>query len=80
MDETYVGGKRMGYGRVAGRDNKEIVIAIRQRDGQLRMFHASDLKANSFAKYIRENISDDVEVFITDEFSSYPYAIKMHSQ
>ena len=76
MDETYVGGVNKGKGRIARVDNKEVVVGIRKRNGDLRFFHASDAKAGTLAKYIRENISEDVEVMITDDFSSHPVAIK----
>jgi transposase-like protein len=75
IDETYVGGRIRGRGVQAGRDNKECVIGIRQRGGALRFFHAEDAKSGTLARYIRENISTDVEVMVTDEFSSYPYAM-----
>ncbi len=76
MDETYVGGKKRGA-CVRGRgSNKEIVIGIRQRGGDLRFFHASDVKAGTLAQYIQENVSEDVDVIVTDDFSSYPFAMK----
>jgi transposase-like protein len=76
MDETYVGGVNKGKGRIARVDNKEVVVGIRKRNGDLRFFHASDAKAGTLAQYIRENISEDVEVMITDDFSSHPVAMK----
>jgi transposase-like protein len=76
MDETYVGGKVRGKGWLAGRDNKEIVIGIRQRNGDLRFFHAADVKSGTLAQFIRENVSEDVDVIMTDDFSSYPFAMK----
>jgi transposase-like protein len=76
MDETYVGGVNKGKGRIARVDNKEVVVGIRKRNGDLRFFHASDVKAGTLAKYIRENISEDVEVMITDDFSSHPVSMK----
>lgn len=76
MDETYVGGKVRGRGIQAGKDNKETVIGIRQRNGDVRFFHASDAKAGTIAQFIRENVSEDVDVIITDDFMTYPYAMK----
>jgi transposase-like protein len=76
IDETYVGGKKIGFGVKAGRDNKEVVVGIRQRGGDLRFFHAEDAKSGTLAKYIKENVSSDVEVMVTDEWVSYPFAIK----
>jgi transposase-like protein len=75
MDETYVGGRHHGAG-IRGRGaQKEVVIGIKQRGGELRFFHAADVKAGTLAKYIKENISEDVDVITTDDFSSYPFAM-----
>ena len=38
-------------------------------------FHAEDAKSGTLAKYIKENISTDVDVIITDELPSYPKAL-----
>ena len=75
MDETYVGGKKIGQGVYAGKKAKEVVIGIRQRNGDLRFFHARDAKSGTVARYIRENVSEDVDVIVTDEFVAYPYAM-----
>jgi len=76
MDETYVGGKeRKGRGWNRPDNNKEIVIGIRQRGGELRFFHASDVKSGTLAKYIAENVSADVDVMVTDEMPAYPKAM-----
>src|SRR5260370_1230155 len=77
IDETYIGGRSIGKGHAAKNDNKEIVIGIRQRNGDLRLFHANDVKAGTLAQYIRENVKSDVDVIITDDFASYPYAAKI---
>ena len=76
VDETYVGGKKIGWGVYAGKKEKEVVIGIRQRHGDLRFFHAEDAKSGTLAKYIKENISGDVDVIMTDEFVAYPFALK----
>lgn len=74
MDETFVGGKSRGkQGDKYG--NKEVVIGIRQRGGELRFFHAEDVASGTLAKYIRENIDKDVEVIMTDEWNAYPKAM-----
>ncbi len=67
MDATYVGGQMRGKGHIAKNDNKEVVIGIRKRNGDLRFFHAHDAKSGTLAKYVRENISEDVEVIFTDD-------------
>ena len=76
VDETYVGGKKIGWGVYAGKKAKEVVIGIRERGGNLRFFHAEDAKSGTLAKYIGENVSSDVDVIVTDEFASYPHALK----
>ncbi|HZH82518.1 MAG TPA: IS1595 family transposase [Phototrophicaceae bacterium] len=76
MDVTYVGGWNKGKGRVARMDNKEVVIGIRKRNGDLRFFHASDAKGGTLAKYIRENISEDVDVIFTDDASANDAAMR----
>ncbi|MGA2989085.1 MAG: IS1595 family transposase [Candidatus Korobacteraceae bacterium] len=79
VDETYVGGKPRkgtGYHKHGRGTEKEIVIGIRQRGGDLRFFHADDVKSGTLAKYIKENVSEDVDVVMTDDFTAYPKAIK----
>ncbi|MGC1106359.1 MAG: IS1595 family transposase [Candidatus Acidiferrales bacterium] len=79
MDETYIGGKThnvMGKSwRRGNAHTKEVVIGIRKRNGELRFFHAQDAKTGTLAKYIRENISEDVSVIVTDELPAYPRAL-----
>jgi len=75
MDETYVGGKQRHPGRGRATTNKEVVIGIRQRNGDLRFFHSEDAKKGTLAKYIRENVSQDVDVIITDDLPAYPSAV-----
>lgn len=70
VDETYVGGRAHGKtGR--GAANKAVVIGIRQRQGELRFFHAEDVKSGTLEKYIRENVSEDLDVLFTDDYRLY---------
>jgi len=80
VDETYVGGKFRGGYSGRAKNNKEIVIGIRQRGGDLRFFHAEDVKSGTLAKYIQENVSADVDVLMTDDFGAYPNAMKRAGQ
>jgi transposase-like protein len=80
VDETYVGGTYHGkHGKSdhRGQHSKEkaIVIGIKQRGGQLRFFKAEDVKSGTLARYIRENVRQDVEVIMTDEWAAYPKAM-----
>ncbi len=76
LDETYVGGRKKGV--LGGRNQsfKQIVFGIRQRGGDLRFFHAEDVKSGTLAQYIKENVSQDVDVLVTDDFGAYPNAFK----
>jgi transposase-like protein len=75
VDETYVGGKPPRGSKRGRGTPKEVVIGIRQRGGELRFFHADDCKSGTLAKYIKENVSKEVDVIMTDDFSAYPKAI-----
>jgi transposase-like protein len=75
MDETYIGGKVRGQGAGRAKKAKEIVIGIKQRGGHLRFFRAEDVKAGTLAQYIKENVSADVDVIMTDEYPVYPWAM-----
>lgn len=87
MDETYIGGKSKNMHKkdrekkIKGRGNvgKEIVIGIRKRNGDLCFFHAEDTKTGTLAKFIQDNISEDVDVICTDEFPAYEKAVGGHN-
>lgn len=79
MDETWVGGRERnprGAGRIPYSESKKVpVIGIKQRGGELRFFKAEDAKSGTLAKYIKENVSEDVDVIMTDEWGAYPGAM-----
>src|ERR1035441_9574824 len=51
MDETYVGGKmRNKHWKRVENNTKQVVIGIKQRNGDLRFFHAEDAKQGTLAK------------------------------
>jgi transposase-like protein len=72
VDETWLGGRTRGQGK--GQSNKEIVMGIRERGGDLRFFHIPDASAKSLTPPIQENISPEARV-ITDEHPAYPLAM-----
>jgi len=76
IDTTYVGGENRGKGRINRVANKEVVLGIRKRNGDLRFFHAEDAKSGTLAKYVRENISEDVDVLFTDDFYANTVAMR----
>jgi transposase-like protein len=77
VDETYIGASQRGHSKPGYGDcKKQIVVGIRQRGGDLRFFHAQDVKAGTLAQYIKETVSEDVDVIVTDEFNTYPTALR----
>lgn len=76
IDETLIGGYAQGLG-AAGYSHriKEAVVGMKQRGGELRFFHAEDVKSGTLAKFIEENVSRSVEAVMTDEMGAYPKAM-----
>jgi transposase-like protein len=72
IDETYVGGKPR---RHRMKPDKEVVIGIRQRNGDLRLLRAKDATAKTVREIINTNIGSHVEVIMTDESQIYPWAL-----
>jgi transposase-like protein len=42
------------------------------------MVHVTDVKAETLRKVIEEHVADDVQVILTDDFKSYPLALKKY--
>jgi transposase-like protein len=76
MDETYVGGKGHGLEHRGRGTRKRPVIGIRQRNGELRLFHAKEVTGRVLEKFLKENVGEDVDVFFTDELNTYKGAAK----
>jgi transposase-like protein len=72
IDETYVYGKPR---RWRSRPDKQVVIGIRQRNGDLRLIRAKDAKSATVREIIRANLGSQVEVIMTDESAIYPWAL-----
>jgi transposase-like protein len=71
MDETYMGGKGKGIRERGPGTKKRPVIGIRQRNGELRLFHAKAVTGRILEKFLKDNAGEDVDVFYTDEFPAY---------
>ncbi len=70
IDETYVGGKAP---QALKFKNKEAVIGIRQRGGELRFVHAKDLNQAKLYEIIEKNVDAKVDVVLTDESVLYNF-------
>jgi transposase-like protein len=72
IDETYVGGVKRGRGGV--KKDKAVVMGIRERGGDLRLFQIAAPSIDELSKKIKENVSQKVKQVITDEWAAYPGA------
>jgi transposase-like protein len=72
IDETYVAGKKRRHRR---KTQPQVVIGIRQRNGDLRLIRAKDAKSKTVKDIINGNVGGHVEVILTDESAIYPFAL-----
>ncbi len=77
MDETYVGGKVSGKTQREVKKSKQVVVGIKQREGDLKLIHAPDARIETLAECLRLHVSRDVEGIMTDELPAYPSAIRL---
>jgi len=78
MDETYLGGRiRNKHWRRKEFNTKQVVVGIKQRGGKLRFFHAPDAKIETLSQYLKEHVTADVEMIMTDELPAYPKALRL---
>jgi transposase-like protein len=77
IDETYVAGKKR---RWRAKNEAQVVIGIRQRNGDLRLIRAADAKSKTVQEIIKANVGGHVEVILTDESAIYPWALKNMSE
>jgi transposase-like protein len=77
IDETYLGGKQRGH--KSKLKNKDVVVGIRQRGGELRLVHAKDAKADTLYEIVAEHVDKDkVEKIMTDENPAYNFKLTQY--
>ena len=69
-DETYIGGRARGGPRGRGAHKKAIVMALLERDGQVRTFPVPNIKRGTLQSVIRLNVEDTAHI-MTDSLASY---------
>jgi transposase-like protein len=74
IDETYIGGYRKGHENY--RENKHIVVGLRQRKGPIRFIQAKDTTGKTWKQIIAQNLASDVELIMTDDSSAARSALK----
>jgi transposase-like protein len=70
VDETYVGGKKRGGKRGRSTENKTPVVALVQRNGDVRAFKVKNVTAKTLKEAIDKNVSKDANL-MTDGFPAY---------
>lgn len=73
VDETYIGGKQRG--RYRKNLNKEVVMGIRERGGDLRFIHIESPTAENLGAQIKQHIDPAAQMVVTDEWQAYPSAM-----
>jgi transposase-like protein len=71
VDEMYVGGRVRGKGRGPHPENKQVVIGIIKRDGELKFVHVHAANAEVIRYVMQQHVSEDVDVIVTDESVLY---------
>ena len=74
IDETYIGGKIKVKGKKrkhGGWDNKEPVVGLRSRGGELRLIHTPKIIKNSIGEVIKTHLSPDAKFVVTDDSALY---------
>lgn len=70
MDETYVGGRSREGKKGRGSERKTPVVALVERDGNLRAKPVDRVTAKNLKGAIRESVRRDARI-VTDEWPSY---------
>jgi transposase-like protein len=73
VDETYIGGKQRGHRSKL--KNKDVVIGVRERGGEVRYVHVADNKADTIYQVIAEHVDKDAKAIMTDENPSYNFKL-----
>ena len=70
-DETYVGGKMRGGKGGRGSENKLVVLGAIERKGRVRAQLSKNASIKNISQFIRQNVSTNARMLVTDEFLSY---------
>ena len=73
VDETYIGGKQRGN---RGKNkNKDVVVGVRERGGELRLVQVPDNKGVTLHQVIADHVAKDAQAIMTDENPSYDFRL-----
>ncbi len=73
IDEVYLGGKQRGHkGKLK---NKDCVLGMKQRDGDLRLVKIEGRDTSIIYDAIAANVDKDVERIVTDDLGSYNFKL-----
>ena len=70
VDETWIGGKKRGYGK-GYKGNKSIVVGVVQRGGKTRLQVVHGLDRKTLHDFIKKHTEDKTETIYTDDWPPY---------
>jgi transposase len=70
VDETYMGGKRKGFGS-GYKGNKVVIAGAIERGGEIRLRLVPNTRKKNLEGFIKSTVSDETENIYTDELPSY---------
>lgn len=70
VDEVYLGGRRLGRGIKAGKENKTCVVSLVERGGKARSFVMERVTGKNLRDKIMEHVQDG-SVVVTDDYFGY---------
>ena len=71
IDETYIGGRVRGKGPGPHVTEKQVVVGVIKRDGELKFIHVREGSSKAIREVMQEHVSEDVDVIVTDESVLY---------
>src|ERR1039458_9488271 len=75
IDETYVGGKVRGKGISYAKKQKQVVMGVIQRGGEIRLEHVTGATVGNFREFIQKHVTEGVERVMTDQHHAHPAAL-----
>jgi transposase-like protein len=71
VDETYLGGEKLGVGRGNYQKLLTVIVGAAERNGEIRLRIAPDRRGPSLQGFVQDTVSPDAEAVYTDDWVSY---------
>lgn len=73
IDETYIGGKQRGH--KSKLKNKDVVLGMRQRGGNLKLVQVADNKAGTLYDQVAKHVDPSADRIMTDDATWYNFRL-----